>query len=242
MLYAIGDIHGQLAQLDRALALTEADGGRDAPHVFLGDLPDRGPDTRGVIDRLMEGQAAGRDWTVLLGNHDRMFLRFVRDGVEHDPAITSGKGWLYPALGGPATLAAYGVMADDLTSDRPALLAETRDAVPSAHLDWLAGLPLWHRAQGHLFVHAGIRPGIPVEDQSEEDLIWIREGWLDDTRDHGEMIVHGHTALDHPRHEGNRINLDGGAGYGRPLVPAVLEDGRWFTLSEVGRHPLTPPD
>ena len=241
MLYAIGDIHGQSAQLDSALALIEADGGRDAPHVFLGDLPDRGPDTKGVIDRLMAGQAAGRDWTVILGNHDRMFLRFVRDGVEHDPAITSGKGWLFPALGGPATLASYGVAGADESADRTALLAEARAAVPRAHLDWLAERPLWHRAQGHLFVHAGIRPGVPIEDQSEEDLIWIRDGWLDDTRDHGEMVVHGHTALDHPRHEGNRINLDGGAGYGRPLVPAVLDGGLWFILSEAGRRPLAPP-
>ncbi|MDR9428300.1 MAG: metallophosphoesterase [Salibaculum sp.] len=242
MLYAIGDIHGQLAQLDRALALIEADGGRDAPHVFLGDLPDRGPDTRGVIDRLMAGQAEGRDWTVLFSNHDRMFLRFVRDGVEQDAAIKSGKGWLHPALGGPATLASYDVHADDEDPDRAELLAEVRAAVPQAHLDWIAARPRWHRAQGHLFVHAGLRPGIPVEDQSEEDLIWIRDGWLDDTRDHGEMVVHGHTALDHPRHEGNRINMDGGAGYGRPLVPAVLEDGQWFLLSGSGRQPLTPPD
>ena len=240
MLYAIGDIHGQSAQLDRALALIEADGGRDAPHVFLGDLPDRGPDTKGVIDRLMAGQAEGRDWTVILGNHDRMFLRFVRDGVEHDPAISSGKGWLFPALGGPATLASYGVAGADETADRAALLAEARAAVPPAHLDWLADRPLWHRAQGICSSMPVSAPASRSRHQSEEDLIWIRDGWLDDTRDHGEMVVHGHTALDHPRHEGNRINLDGGAGYGRPLVPAVLEDGRWFTLSEAGRSPLGP--
>lgn len=236
MLYAIGDIHGYADQLDHALALIEADGGRDAPHVFLGDLVDRGPDSRGVVERLMSGQDKGRDWTVLFGNHDRMFLNFVTRGIEHDPAIKSGKGWLHPALGGPTTLASYSVEAEDSAT----ALDEARAAVPQLHLDWISTLPRWHRAAGHLFVHAGLRPGIPVEDQAENDLIWIRDGWLDDPRDHGEMVVHGHTALDHPRHEGNRINLDGGAGYRRPLMPAVFDGNDWHLLTDAGRELLWP--
>lgn len=241
MLYAIGDIHGYSEQLDRALALIRADGGADAPHVFLGDLVDRGPDSCGVIEKLMSGQAAGRDWTVLFGNHDRMFWQFVTRGVEHDPAVKSGKGWLHPALGGPMTLASYGITADDESSDRARLLTEVQASLPQSHMDWIAALPRWHRAAGHLFVHAGIRPGVPVEDQAEDDLIWIRDGWLDDTRDHGEMVVHGHTALDYPRHEGNRINLDGGAGYGRPLIPAVFDGVDWHLLTDQGRELLRPP-
>ena len=117
-------------------------------------------------------------------------------------------------------------------------IAGTRVVCAGAVWSLIAALPRWHRAAGHLFVHAGIRPGIAIEDQAEDDLVWIREGWLEDTRDHGQMVVHGHTALDAPQHHGNRINLDGGAAYGRPLVPAVLDGGEWFLLDEDGRSPL----
>lgn len=239
MLYAIGDIHGFSDELERALDLIRSDGGADAPHVFVGDLVDRGSDAKGVIGALMAGQAAGKDWTVLFGNHDRMFLNFVRDGNIHDPAIKSGKSWLHPALGGQTTLASYGVIGDEDT-DLGALQAAACAAVPEAHLDWIAGLPRWHRSHDHLFVHAGLRPGMPVEDQAEDDLIWIRDGWLDDTRDHAEMVVHGHTALEYPRHEGNRINLDGGTGYGRALVPAVFDGIDWYLLTQSGRKMLEP--
>lgn len=259
MFYALGDIHGQMAQLDRALALIEADGGAEADLVFLGDLVDRGPDSRGVIDTIMDGQAAGRPWHCVLGNHDRMFARFIGEGVIHDPAIKSGKGWLHTALGGPATLASYmhhldldhpdwngmdGLLRNGLDGAAPELVQmlgdAARDAVPDAHLEWINALPLMHQRAGHVFVHAGIRPGVPLHDQIEDDLIWIREGWLEDSRDHGGMVVHGHTALDYPEHHGNRINLDGGAGYGRPLVPAVFDGENWHTLSESGRCLLWP--
>ncbi len=254
MFYVLGDIHGQKAQLDRALALINADGGANSDLFFLGDLVDRGPDSRGVIQTIIDGQADGRPWQCIRGNHDRMFTRFVRNGIVHDAAIKSGKGWLHTALGGPSTLASYmhhldldhpdwqgmdGVVRNGLDGADPELvqmLAQSaRAAVPEAQLDWVENLPLWIEHQGHIFVHAGIRPGVAITDQAEDDLIWIREGWLEDTRDHGEMIVHGHTALDFPQHHGNRINLDGGAGYGRPLVPAVFDAGAWFTLSEQGR-------
>ena len=261
MLYAIGDIHGQTAQLDRALGLIAADGGAEAPHVFLGDYTDRGPDSRGVLQRLIDGRDAGRDWTFLVGNHDLMFLRYVTEGRQNDPHIKSGKSWLNPALGGQATLASYGVCTDgevetSWSDDRietvtglpttdgwlggPDLLKAARKGVPGAHLDFLRSLKPTHEAEGHLFVHAGIRPGVPLDRQTLADLTWIRDGWLDDDSDHGMVVVHGHTALDAPEHFGNRVDLDAGAGYGRPLVPAVLDDGQWFTLSDDGRTPLRP--
>ena len=115
MIYAIGDIHGQLGQLDEALRLIEQDGGRKAKVVFLGDYTDRGPDSRGVIERLIEGVKSGRDWTVLRGNHDRMFARFVRYGSATDTRVSSGNTWLHPTLGGTTTLASYGVFAESLS-------------------------------------------------------------------------------------------------------------------------------
>lgn len=261
-LYVIGDIHGQIGQLDRALSLVAADGGSDAAIVFLGDYTDRGPDSRAVLDRLISARDAGRPWTFIKGNHDRMFLRFLTEGREHDSNIGSGLSWINRRLGGSATLASYGLPAGegamflhpanggretlssyDIGGDEHSLqelVMRSRDAVPDAHRDFLADLPLWHEAGELLFVHAGIRPGIPLEDQDEDDLIWIRDGWLDATETHPWLIVHGHTALDFPEHYGNRVNLDSGAGYGRPLVPAVFEGRDCWTLGEGGRSPLLP--
>jgi len=112
MIYAIGDIHGQKAMLDHALALVDADGGADAKIIFMGDYTDRGPDSRAVIDTLIAGRDAGRNWTFLKGNHDRMFHDFVTQGAEHDPKVKSNISWVNPRLGGQATLASYGVTGD----------------------------------------------------------------------------------------------------------------------------------
>lgn len=259
-IYALGDIHGYSDALDRALALIEADGGPDAGIVFLGDYTDRGPDSRGVLDRLIAGRDDGRPWRFVGGNHDRMFLTFVATGEENDANIRSKKSWLNPALGGRATLASYGVGGDpafafsagdwekvasvatqDEILSAQELILRAREAVPQAHIQFLSKLPSYHEHGGLLFVHAGIRPGVPLDRQHEDDLLWIRDGWLEVTSPHPWLVVHGHTALDAPRHHGNRVNMDGGAGYGRPLVPGVFEeDGRVFTLTDAGRVPLSP--
>ena len=230
MIYAIGDIHGQLEMLKNALALIEADGGPDANIVFVGDYTDRGPDSKGVIDLLIDGMDAGRNWTILRGNHDRMFCRYLADGTEHDERILSGKGWLHPALGGPTTLASYGVDAD---ADN--LLARAQAAVPPEHLAFLETRPLWFETEDKLFVHAGLVPGKAVEDQHEDDLIWIRQGFLDFEGTHPKLIVHGHTALDTPVRFANRVDIDGGAGYGRPLIPVVFEGTDCWMLTTEGR-------
>lgn len=238
-IYAIGDIHGQLDYLEAALELIEADGGPDAEIVFLGDLVDRGPNSRGVIQRLMDAQAAGRNWRVIKGNHDRMFSRFVSTGEENDARILSGLGWLHPRLGGIATLTSYGV---DTTSDTSShrLFAEALDAVPQAHLDYVNTLPLYLERDELLFVHAGIAPGVPLQDQDEDDLVWIRDPFLKFTGKHPWLVVHGHTALDIPFHFGNRVDLDGGAGYGRRIYPAVFEGTDCWLLSRGGRVALSP--
>lgn len=259
-IYAIGDIHGQKEMLDRALALIAADGGDDAQIVFVGDYTDRGPDSRAVIDTLIAGRDAGRNWVFLKGNHDRMFSNFVQQGIEHDPRVKSGISWLNPRLGGSATLASYGIEGemhfaprrgneleflvhfegDSGVLDKSALQQQAQAAVPAAHLDFLETLPLWHETDDLLFVHAGLRPGLPVAAQDPEDLLWIRSPFLETKRDFGKLVVHGHTALDYPQHFGNRIDLDGGAGYFRPLVPAVFEGRDCWLLAGHGRVPLTP--
>ena len=237
--YAVADIHGHLDQLERALVLIELDGGRDAPVVFTGDLVDRGPESRGVLDRLIDGQAAGKPWTVLKGNHDDMFQRYIETGEEHDPRILSRLSYYEDRIGGAATLASYGVTDPDRRTHGD-VWAETAAAVPSAHRQFLAGLPLTHERDDLLFVHAGIRPGVALADQVADDLMWIRNDFLQDPRPHPWLVVHGHTARKHPEHSGNRVNLDGGAGFGRTLHPAVFEGRNCWLLTPTGRVPLRP--
>ncbi|MGY3438892.1 MULTISPECIES: metallophosphoesterase family protein [unclassified Marinovum] len=237
-IYAIGDIHGQYDMLCTALDWIEADGGPDARVVFLGDLVDRGPNARGVIERLVTGKAEGRNWVTIKGNHDRMCARFLHDGTLHDARILSGRGWLFPGLGGPMTLASYGVAN---AADRPVakVLAEAQEKVPQSHRDFIEALPLVHREPGLIFVHAGLRPGVALADQDEDDLLWIRDEFHNETGAFEALIVHGHTVVKTPMHYGNRVNLDTGAGYGHPLSVGVFEDGEVFHLTDLGRAVLS---
>lgn len=236
MIYAVGDIHGHLDKLDQALARIEADGGAEAPVVFLGDLVDRGPASCQVIERLLEGRAAGRDWTVLLGNHDRLFLDFLEEGRIWSEHIKSGVSWLNPRMGGAVTLASYGVEASE---EAPALEA-ARAAVPEAHREFLRSLPRLHEVGDLLFVHAGIDPRKPLDWQDPVDLIWIRDRFLNYRDPLPWLVVHGHSAVDYPEHCGNRVNLDGGAGHGRDLIPAVIEGREVSLLTDRGRVALRP--
>ncbi|MBJ6372101.1 metallophosphoesterase [Sedimentitalea arenosa] len=238
-IYAIGDIHGQFDQMNRALDLIARDGGAEAEIVFLGDLVDRGPDSRAVIDSLIRGQETGRNWHVLKGNHDRMFARFLRDATVDDERISSALTWLHPRLGGDATLASYGVEVAE--TDQPAdLHRQARDSIPQVHLTFLTRMPLYLERGELLFVHAGIVPGVALAEQSEDDLLWIRKPFLEFTGRHPWLVVHGHTALEMPHHFGNRVDLDGGAGHGRQLHPAVFEGRDCWLLTEGGRIRLAP--
>ena len=242
--YAIGDVHGQRALLARAHARIEADrarmGDAEAPVVHLGDLVDRGPDSAGVIADLVAGIEAGRPWVCLLGNHDRMFRLFLDDPRAPDPRLHPEYTWFHPNLGGAATLASYGVQG---VLRRPIedVHAEAVARVPRAHRALLASLSLWVERGETLFVHAGILPDMPLELQEEDDLVWIRRGFLDDPRPHPWLVVHGHTVVEEPTHFGNRVDLDSGAGYGRPLTAAVFEGRDAWVLTDDGRVPLEPP-
>lgn len=241
--YAIGDIHGHIDLLraahDRIATDRARHGTGDAPVIHLGDLVDRGPDCRAVIGHLMAGMATGEPWEALKGNHDRMFTGFLDDMHHHDEGLRADLSWLHPRLGGSATLASYGVRN---AADRPIapVHAEAVAAVPLAHRAFLKHRPTWLQRGEVVFVHAGIRPGVAMRDQRETDLVWIRAGFLEDPRDHGFLVVHGHTALDHATHYGNRVNIDTSAAYGGPLTAIVLEGRSAFILGDQGRVPLTP--
>ncbi|WP_432817326.1 metallophosphoesterase family protein [Sulfitobacter sp. JB4-11] len=238
-LYAIGDIHGQLAELQRVLALIEADGGRDARIVFLGDYTDRGPDSKGVLDLLVQARAEGRNWTLLQGNHDRMFSWFMRKYPQHDAYLPIELSWLHPRLGGNTTLASYGVTFTE-RSRQLAVHADAVNAVPPSHLDLLDSLDTSFETADLFFAHAGIRPGVPLDKQDVEDLLWIRKDFHAVRYAHPKLVVHGHTPVDRAQHYGNRINLDSGAGYGKPLTAAVFEGADCWTLTRKGRVALSP--
>ncbi len=156
-IYAIGDVHGQMGQLDRVLHLIETDGGKDAHIVFLGDYTDRGPDSAAVLDTLVDAQAQGRNWTFLKGNHDRMFEWFMEVPPRSDPYMMVSLYWLHERLGGDTTLASYGV---DVRPDRREkdVHAEALAAVPLHHQD--EEDLLWIRQEFHN--HRGPHPKLIV--------------------------------------------------------------------------------
>ncbi len=236
-IYAIGDIHGQLPKLEEALARIEKDGGADAKVVFLGDYTDRGAYSREVLGLLQSGQAARRNWICLRGNHDQMCAMFLEEYPRNDARLLLGYHWLHPRIGGIETLKSYGVDVDE--GDRVYQVhTRAKAAVPQAHIDFLQTLKPYHQDGELLFVHAGIKPGVTLAQQDTDDLIWIREAFLDDPRPHPWLVVHGHTHVRTPEHHGNRINLDTGAGYDHDLTAAVFEGRNCWVLGPNGRSPL----
>ncbi len=210
--YAIGDIHGRadlLSALLQAIA-SHADriGARRPLLVFLGDYIDRGPDSKAVLDLVIDG-LPGFDVVRLKGNHEDMMAAYVFGG---DPRMANC--WLMN--GGIETLRSYGVTSNDEISDVVA-------AIPAPHRDLLrAGLALSHREGEYLFVHAGIRPGVPIDRQRAMDLMWIRGEFLDSPDDHGVIVVHGHTPQERPVARHNRIGIDTGAVWTGRLTAVAL--------------------
>ena len=224
-IYAVPDIHGHLELLDQVLARIRADL-RDRPHpapllVFLGDYCDRGPDTRGVLARLIELRQGPVPVVTLLGNHDSYILAYRDDPTWFDRPLH----WLHASMGGDRTLASYGVP-DASEADPEATHAAFVAQFPAAHLDFLHDCQLWHRVGGYVFVHAGIRPGVGLEDQKRDDCIWIREPFLSWNGSCGKIVVHGHTVEDQPVVRHNRIGIDTGACWTGRLTCLVLEGTR----------------
>jgi serine/threonine protein phosphatase 1 len=204
--YVIGDIHGLLGRLHDLVTRCERDAdGAPAAFIFLGDYIDRGPDSRGVIDYLMdlETRKSG-NMIALMGNHEALALAAI------DGSMDVGV-WLRE--GGDKTLASYGV-------------ARAHE-LPQKHVAWMRALRLSYDDGKRLFVHAGVNPEKPLDQQDDDDLLWIREPFLSDARNYGRLIVHGHTPTKSglPDLRINRLNMDTGAVYGRGLSAAVFVDG-----------------
>ncbi|MEM9044573.1 MAG: metallophosphoesterase family protein [Pseudomonadota bacterium] len=237
-LYAIGDVHGCLEELmavhDDIRQDLEAHPAIDWRIIHLGDYVDRGPDSPGVITALVE-MVRDRRTYALLGNHDQYLTNFLSH-----PETSSFERWI--AWGGVETIEAYeGWFDPRLREDRAArrtLREHLLEALPSSHISFLSTLPHMLHFGDFTFVHAGVRPGVPLDAQSEDDLIWIREPFLSSNQDLGAVIVHGHTPVDRIEVRPNRIGIDTGAVFGGPLSCLVLEGRDRFVLTHRGREPL----
>jgi serine/threonine protein phosphatase 1 len=212
--YAIGDIHGCRDKLIALHGLIAADvlarPAGSSVLVHLGDFIDQGPDSAGVVTLLSAGRPIPDIPVVnLLGDHERMLL----DALDGDRAAATD--WLW--AGGKQALTSWGL--------DPALAREEWEAaLPAQHVAWLRSLVLTHREGDYFFVHAGVRPGVPLGEQSRDDLIAIRQPFLSTERDLGAIVVHGHSSGPSVVIATNRIGLDTGAGIGGKLTCAVLED------------------
>jgi serine/threonine protein phosphatase 1 len=219
--YAIGDVHGRLdllrALLDQIAADRRANPCEHDYIVFLGDLIDRGPDSAGVVDYLCRAQHVLPRPVFLMGNHEEMLLRVL------DEDSSQFRDWLQ--FGGYEFAQSYGVEVGRLAMLETFAAAElVRRAVPNEHIAFLDGFVDSFRFGDYLFVHAGIRPGVPIENQSVHDLRWIREDFLDSTADHGMIVVHGHTITPAPEEKHNRIGIDTGAYRTGILTALCIQD------------------
>lgn len=226
-IYAIGDIHGRADLLRIMLEKIGIDRQQRPVErpilLFIGDYVDRGPSSREVIDILLKCRDAGES-IFLKGNHETFITRFLKE-----PAVLSD----WRQCGGLETLLSYGLKPSFSPDEgeRAKLSEELAAAMSIDQLAFLNSLPLSFQCGDFLFVHAGIRPGIPLADQVEEDLLWIREDFLGSEAAFGVFVVHGHTPVREPEMRSNRINIDTGAFATGRLTCAVIEGAAITTLS-----------
>ena len=231
--YAVGDVHGRADLLQPLLGWIAEDHARRGGEatlqiVFLGDLIDRGPASAKVIDLLVGADRLAAEQHVLSGNHEEMLLAIL--GGESDGVVA----WL--DHGGAETLESYGVDPARFWDDPDALPRVLRSAIPSRHRAFLCAMRDQIRIGDYLFVHAGIRPGVPLDAQTGRDLRWIRKEFLTSHADHGPVVVHGHTIVPKVEYRRNRIAIDTGAYRTGRLTALGLEgEARWTLTSRLDR-------
>lgn len=219
--YCVGDIHGRADLLARVLAAVAQDARShdgEVALVTLGDYVDRGRDTAQVLDMLAAGPLPGIAFHPLVGNHEVMLLSAL---------MGSGDAMTWLTNGGDATLASYGIDWRRLSPERgfPGLADVLRRHMPQGHVDFLRRCALTHAIGDYLFVHAGIRPGVPLAQQRPEDLVGIRRPFLDASQPHEKVVVHGHTIVETPEVCHNRIGIDTGA-YVSDVLTCLCLEGR----------------
>jgi serine/threonine protein phosphatase 1 len=233
--YAVGDIHGRMDLLEKLLVQIKTHAGQEKRQnslVFLGDYVDRGPQSKDVVDYLMRMQWPGWDIVYLRGNHDQAVLDFLEDASFY-------RAWR--EFGAAETLLSYGVTPPRF--DAEGAFAKAHDdflrKCPESHVEFLRSLPFFHIVGDYMFVHAGVRPGIALDRQSPEDMMWIREEFLFSDLRLDKVIVHGHSPSERPVLRANRIGVDTGA-YATDCLTAVVLEGEECTfLSTSGTQPAS---
>ena len=225
-IYAIGDVHGRADLLAAVLARIDDDLDRRPVHrsieVFVGDYIDRGPASREVLDILL-ARARSRETVFLKGNHETYVDDFL-----HDPAMLAD----WRSFGGFETLMSYGIVPslNPNPEEQIELAARFERVLPMAHRQWLGGLQTSFMCGDYFFVHAGVRPGVPLEDQCDSDLLLIREDFLECTDDFSKVVIHGHTPVPQLDVRANRINIDTGAYATGRLTCLILEGPQMHRL------------
>lgn len=227
-IYAIGDIHGRYdllrLLLDRIGEHAQALPPAQSLHlVLLGDLVDRGPDSAKVVEFLHELDQSTDQIIVLLGNHEEAMLQ----ALDGDLGVL--QRWI--AVGGEQTLQSYGLRLPDPRDDLRRYVRYLQSSLPAEQMRWLRRLPLTAQSGDYFFCHAGVRPGVPLGRQSRDDLLWIRDDFVDDMADHGAVIVHGHTIERDVTLRANRIGIDTGAYRHGVLTALYLEDEKQEIIS-----------
>lgn len=226
--YAIGDIHGRLDLLDALLALIEADDAKrpqaDVQLIFVGDLIDRGPESAGVVDRVMAIKAHLPATRILMGNHEEVFLKAL---AGDERALK-----FFCKIGGRETILSYGVTLQQYQEmDYAHLLAELQQRVPPAHRSFVESFEDMVVIGDYAFVHAGLRPGIALDSQKASDLRWIRQPFLDHAPAFERIIVHGHSITEDVEFRSNRIGIDTGAFASGKLTALALEESNSWIIT-----------
>ncbi len=208
-IFAVGDIHGcydKLVALMKTLPWKKENGDL---LLFIGDYIDRGPNSRDVVQFLVELKKQGGDLVFLKGNHEKMLMDYY---------IHQKDQMLYVANGGAETIASY----------VEGGIGRKAFVLPEDHLEFLLGLKLYYETEDYIFVHAGLRDEIPLTQQSEEDLLWIREEFIYSMYEWGKRVIFGHTALETPFVTPGKIGIDTGAVYGNRLTAVELPKMRFY--------------
>ncbi len=224
--YAVGDIHGRADLLADIIAKIDADDSARPPVetmlIFLGDLIDRGPDSRKVVEQVKWLMETSPHVRCLIGNHEDLLLRCFDGDARAVP--------VFDRAGGRETMVSYGLTDQDYDSADPEeMTGLIRTHIPAAHIDFLRGMSDSIVVGDYLFVHAGIKPGVPLDQQKPEDLRWIKDKFTSFTGDHGAMVIHGHTITEAVDAQANRIGIDTGA-YNTGKLTAIGLEGaeRWY--------------
>jgi serine/threonine protein phosphatase 1 len=211
-IFAIGDVHGCLEKLKELMSKINIDSRNDTL-VFIGDYIDRGRFSREVIDYILQLQGKYKNLVCLLGNHESMFLRYL-DGVDED---------MYLVNGGINSIHSYKISLSDDVERR-------KSKIPADHQSFLKSLLPYYETKNYIFVHAGLRPGVPMAKQELYDLLWIRYEFMESKNDFGKIVIFGHTPLEDPLIEKNKIGIDTGAVYGGKLTCVELPEVKIYQV------------